>query len=515
VNGVTIQRSPAGAGSWSDVCTDTTAAYSCSLDTTTLSDGLYDFRAVAVDNAGTSTTSPLVADRRVDNAAPTSVTMTDPGSPLAGTLTLSGDGSDSGSGMASLKFQYKLTSNSTWLDACTDTGSPYSCTFDTTAIADGDYDFRSLATDNAGNTATSGAHTSRTVNNGGPTVAMTDPGAMRGTVSLGATAADGNGVGSVTLQYSPLGAGTWTDVCTDGSTPYSCSFDTDALPVGLYDFRAVAVDSLGSSSTSAVIGRWIDRTAPSVTMTDPGAYMRASVTLQSTTSDIGSGVVSVLYQKSPAGTNTWTTACTGLATPFSCSFNTATVANGSYDFRAIATDAAGNQTTSAVTAAHTIDNTAPAASNIQAPNGGATANRPDAGDTVVLTSTELLRPQSILSAWDGTSTAVSVRIVNNGGSDEVEVWIGATKANFGLINTREDFITTGYMAFNSSSISQSGSTITVTLGGTAVANGGAAWRAPPGSNSIQWTPSALATDLAGNPMSTTRITELGAGDADF
>jgi len=515
VASVTIERSPAGAGTWTNVCTDGSSPYSCSFDTTTVGDGLYDFRATAVDNAGNTNTS-VVANRRVDNTVPTGVTMVDPGSPLAGNVTLSGDGSDSGSGMASLKLQYKLSSNTTWLDACTDPRSPYSCSFDTTTITDGNYDFRSLATDNAGNTATSGVHASRTVNNGGPTVAMTDPGAMRATVSLGATAADGNGVDTVTIQHSPAGAGTWTDVCTDNAAAYSCSLDTTTLPEGQYDLRAIAVDSLGSSNTSAVVAnRWIDNTAPTVSMTDPGALLRASITLQSTTSDGGSGVASVLYQKSPAGTNTWTTACTGLATPFTCSFNTTTVADGSYDFRAIATDAAGNQTTSSVIASRTIDNTPPGATDVQAPNGGAMANRPDAGDRVILTSTEALSPQSILSGWDGTALAVSLRIVNNGGSDEVEVWSGATEAKLGLIETREDFISGTYMAFNSSSIVQSGTTITITLGGTAVPSGGATWRSPPGSNGMRWTPSALATDLAGNPMSTTRITETGTNDADF
>ena len=498
------------------MCTDAITAYTCSLNTTTLSDGLYDFRSTAVDNAGNSTTSSVVANERVDNTVPAGVTMVDPGSPLAGTVTLFGDATDSGSGMASLKLQYKLTSSGTWLDACTDAISPYSCAFNTSALADGSYDFRSLATDNAGNTATSTPYTSRNVNNGGPAVTMTDPGAMRATVSLGATATDGNGVDTVTIQYSPAGLGTWTDVCTDNGSPYTCSLDTTALADGQYDLRAVAVDSLGSSTTSAVVAnRWIDNTGPTVTMTDPGAYLRATVTLQSTTSDSGSGVASVLYQKSPAGTNTWTTACTGPTTPFSCSFNTTTVADGSYDFRAIATDAAGNQTTSAVIASGTIDNTVPVATNVQATNGGAMANRPDAGDTLILTSTETLSPQSIFSSWDGTATAVSVRFVSNSSDDEVQVYTGATRWNLGLIDTNEDFVAPTYMAFNSSTISQSGSVITITLGGTAVATGGSFFRSPPGSAAIQWTPVALATDLAGNPISTTRITETGTFDADF
>ena len=512
----TIQRSIAGANTWTDVCTDFSTPYTCSLDTTTLSEGLYDFRVTSSDVAGNTHTSSIVADRRVDNTAPIGVTMADPGSPLAGSVTFSGDGSDPASGMASLKFQYKLSSSGTWLDACSDTSSPYGCSFNLATIADGTYDFRSLATDNAGNITGSTPYTNRIVNNGGPTTAMTDPGAMRGTVALGATATDGNGVASVTIQRSPAGAGTWTDVCTDNVSAYSCSLDTTTLPDGQYDFRAVAVDSLGSSTTSAVVAsRWIDNAVPSVTMTDPGAYMRATVSLASTSSDSHSGVASVLYQKSPAGTNTWTTACTGATTPFSCSFNTTTVANGSYDFRAIATDAAGNQTTSAVVASRTIDNTAPAAADIQTTNAGV-VNRPDAGDTVVFTATEQLKPESILAGWNGSLlTGLSVRIVNNAGSDEVEVWSGATKFNLGLINTRGDFISAGYMEFTTSSVVQSGSTFTVTLGGTAVAVNGATWRAAPGAKALEWTPTALVTDLAGNPIATTRKIETGVNDADF
>ncbi|HEU4839969.1 MAG TPA: invasin domain 3-containing protein, partial [Ilumatobacteraceae bacterium] len=44
VNTVTFQRSPAGAGTWTDVAVDASAPYAGTLDTTALADGLYDFR---------------------------------------------------------------------------------------------------------------------------------------------------------------------------------------------------------------------------------------------------------------------------------------------------------------------------------------------------------------------------------------------------------------------------------------------------------------------------------------
>jgi chitinase len=36
-----------------------------------------------------------------------------------------------------------------------------------------------------------------------------------------------------------------------------------------------------------------------------------------------------------------------------------------------------------------------------------------------------------------------------------------------------------------------------------------------GTGAMTWTPSASATDLAGNPMSTTVVTETGTADRDF
>src|SRR5437764_1339417 len=96
VQNVKIQISPNGANTWTDVCTDSSNPYSCSLDTTTKTDGLYDFRAIATDNAGNQTTSTVVSGDRIDNTVP-SATQDNPGSPLHGSVTLTGSASDSGS----------------------------------------------------------------------------------------------------------------------------------------------------------------------------------------------------------------------------------------------------------------------------------------------------------------------------------------------------------------------------------------------------------------------------------
>src|SRR5689334_2494496 len=58
----------------------------------------------------------------------------------------------------------------------------------------------------------------------GPSVALTNPGSpLKGTVALSATASDAIGtVSSVRIQSSPAGSGTWTDICTDTTSPFGC-----------------------------------------------------------------------------------------------------------------------------------------------------------------------------------------------------------------------------------------------------------------------------------------------------
>ena len=68
VASVRIQRAPSGGTTWTDVCSATTAPYTCAFDTRTVGDGSYDLRAQLVDANGTTTTSAVVGARLVDNS---------------------------------------------------------------------------------------------------------------------------------------------------------------------------------------------------------------------------------------------------------------------------------------------------------------------------------------------------------------------------------------------------------------------------------------------------------------
>ena len=149
---VSFERSPAGAGTWTAICAPTAAPYGCDWDSTGVADGLYDLRAVALDASGYAKTS-TVASRRVDNTAP--AISVSAATPLTGTATVSATATDGGSGVISVAFEARPSSGGAWTSICSDGTAPYSCSWDTTAVADGAWDVRASATDGAGNTSSS------------------------------------------------------------------------------------------------------------------------------------------------------------------------------------------------------------------------------------------------------------------------------------------------------------------------------------------------------------------------
>ncbi|MGN6161728.1 MAG: Ig-like domain-containing protein [Marmoricola sp.] len=252
---VTIQYAVSGTTGWNTLCVVTTAPYTCGWNTTlkAYAQGQsYDLRAVATVAASTAT-SATVSGVLVDNVAPT-VTMTDPGSPLAGTATFAATASDADAGVATVQLQYELSGTSTWTTFCTMQLTPYSCRYSTTQLTSGVYSFRAVATDAAGNVATSSVVAARTIDNSVDSISMEDPGAfLNGTVTLLATANSTAGVKSVEIDRAPAGSTTWTPVCTVTTSPYSCSLDTTKLADGFYDFRAILTSNLGRTTTSTTM----------------------------------------------------------------------------------------------------------------------------------------------------------------------------------------------------------------------------------------------------------------------
>ena len=227
-------------------------------------------------------------------------------------------------------------------------------------------------------------------------VTLTDPGAaLHGNVTLQSTATSERGIASVRYQSSPAGAGTWTDACLATTAPFSCDWNSAGVADGMRDLRAIAVDQAGYQQTSATVAsRRVDNTAPTVTLNDPGAYLTGSKTLTASGAD-GNGLASLAIEYRPAG-GSWTTLCSGATSPRSCSLNTASLADGSYELRARATDAAGNISDAVLT--RVVDNTAPSGSiPVPAPLAGTSATvaitAADGAGSGVASVTGQFRPQ--------------------------------------------------------------------------------------------------------------------------
>ncbi|HEX7464707.1 MAG TPA: hypothetical protein VF382_07435 [Actinomycetota bacterium] len=163
----------------------------------------------------------------------------------------------------------------------------------------------------------------------------------------------------------------------------------------------------------------------------------------------------------------------------------------------------------------TVDNSAPAGSDIQTANNAFVVGYAETGDRIIYTFTETMDSQTIMAGWDGTATTVTVRLLDNfGGRDSIQVYDGAntTLLNLGAVNLGgNQYVKKGTAVFSDSTMVQSGSSIVITLG---VPSGGELQTVGTATTMV-WTPSALATDPAGNPCSTADVTESGGADVEF
>src|SRR5262249_7957495 len=136
----------------------------------------------------------------------------------------------------------------------------------------------------------------------------------------------------------------------DTSSPYSISWNTTGAANGSHTLSAVATATLGLQFSANPItvtvnnGPPPDTTPPSVSIPAPanGATASGTITVSASASD-NVGVVGVQFLRDGVALGAEDTSA-----PFSVSWNTATVGNGAHTLSAVARDAAGNQSSSAV-----------------------------------------------------------------------------------------------------------------------------------------------------------------------
>jgi hypothetical protein len=294
------------------------------------------------------------ASGSASEGTPPTVALTAPadGSTVSGTTTISADASDN---VAIDKVEFLVNGNV----VDTDSSFPYSISWDSRTVANGNATLTARATDTSNNATTSDARSVTVSNNAtppgdttAPTVSLADPGNfMRGTRTLSATASDSGGVAQVVFQISPAGQNAWSTIASDTTEPYATDFATTSVADGGYDFRAVATDNAGNSANSVVAARTIDNTGASGSITAPtsGAIVSGATVVTATATDNGSGVSQITFERSPAGQNSWTAIGAADTTePYAASWSTSSLTDGSYDLRGVIVDDAGNESTTPV-----------------------------------------------------------------------------------------------------------------------------------------------------------------------
>jgi len=221
----------------------------------------------------------------------------------------------------------------------TDTATPYVNSWNTSTLPAGTYTLMMKAYDAANNVGQS-ANVSVTVvaDTTAPIASITAPAnnaTVSGTVAVTCNATDNVGVSKIELYDNGVlkAAG--------NVSPFTYSWNTAAETNGSAILTVKAYDAAGnvgqSSAVTVTINNVPDNSAPSVTITAPAnnATVSGTATISAAASD-NVGVTQVEFYVNGALKST------ASAAPFSYSWNTTTVANGSYTLSAKAYDAAGN-----------------------------------------------------------------------------------------------------------------------------------------------------------------------------
>jgi len=228
--------------------------------------------------------------------------------------------------------------------------APYAISWNTTTTSNGSHTLDAVARDAAGNKTTSATVTVTVSNNSGdttpPAVSMTTPAngaALSGSVTVSANASDNVGVTGVQFKLDGANLG-----AEDTTSPYSITWDTTAASNGSHTLTAVARDAAGNQTTSSPVSVTVsnssgDTTPPTASMTAPanGTTVSGSVTVSANASD-NVAVAGVQFQLNGSNLGAEDTAA-----PYSITWDTTAVANGSYSLTAVARDTSGNRTTSA------------------------------------------------------------------------------------------------------------------------------------------------------------------------
>ncbi|MFL5755950.1 MAG: chitobiase/beta-hexosaminidase C-terminal domain-containing protein, partial [Chloroflexota bacterium] len=320
-----------------DSCTNFTAdAGTFSSPDSSVSGGhCYRYSFAIADNVG-HVSAPVSATAKVDSDNP-SVTLTDPGTPVAGVVALSASAADASTAVQQVVFERARAGGSTWTTIGTDTSAPYSASWNTGGVADGLYDLRATATDTLGHTHADMV-TGRRVDNTAPDT------------SLDSGPGDPSNDATPTFTFSSSETGSTFQCRLDGGSwsPCASPHTMAALAEGSHTFDVRATDAAANTDATPATTTWtVDLTAPNTTI-DSGPANPS-----------GNATPSFAFSSSETGSTFECRTDGGSWSPCTSPHATGSLGDGSHTFDVRAVDAAGNTDASPASDTWTVDLTAP------------------------------------------------------------------------------------------------------------------------------------------------------------
>jgi hypothetical protein len=379
IGGITSVGFPALGTGWSPGAgTDTTApspfSYTYSWSTGAVSPGPQTATATATGGSTATAAFTITADV----AAPSAGSISYPNGVVNGATISVGFANpiDAGSGLATVQIERRQATFAG--GACAAWGAwanvgasnPASPWVDSTTADGFCYEYRLLGTDNVGNQVTVTSASTSKVDRTAPTGTIDGSPAspFSGTKTITGTATDsGTGVTGLSVTYDGPGASDGT-ICNNPAqlSPWSCPWNTVALPDGTYVLQLLVTD--GAGNTSSPITRTVmllNSSAPTGTISgSPAGPLSYLMGITGTSS--GASAVTITYSGPQSGT-----ACSNVApvaNAWSCSLNTSALPDGLYTLTAEFSDGVSSST---VTRTVVTDNSAPVGGAISATaNGG-------------------------------------------------------------------------------------------------------------------------------------------------
>jgi hypothetical protein len=177
------------------------------------------------------------------------------GSTVSGTIAIEVDASDD-VGVTNVDFYIDDTLLATDIEA------PYSCSWDSTSVADGSHIIKATATDTIEQTASDTITVDVDNVDDPPTVEITSPvdgATVYGTITIEASASDDRGVSQVDFYIDGV------FLATAYTEPYSASWDTTTVLDGSHTIKATATDT-AEQTASDTNGVTVDNTPPANVM---------------------------------------------------------------------------------------------------------------------------------------------------------------------------------------------------------------------------------------------------------